>query len=82
MEDVYPHEVTHYLRRIQRDTAHERLMQLSIAHNPHTKDPNYLVALLKQPLDQREDPSYFQKDRMNHEDMYALKDLARQLKRR
>ena len=56
-------------------------MQLSIAHNPHTKDPNHLIALLKQQLEQREDPSYLQKERMNRDDMYALRELARQLRK-
>lgn len=76
LEEVYPDEVHYYLQHIQRDDVHERLMQLSVAHNPHSKDPNHLVSVLNQQLEQREDKGYLYQERMSRDDEQALKELV------
>jgi hypothetical protein len=75
--EVYPDELTFYFKRIQKDRIDERLTELAIIHNPHTKEPNKLINNWKKAKAQLDGRSYLQKEKMDAKDIKQFKDMQR-----
>lgn len=79
LEEVYIEEVEFFTKRIKRERASQRMVDLAIEHNPHTQDPNNLVQSFKNQLNEIDGKSYLQKEQMTKEDERQLKEVARRM---
>lgn len=80
LEEVYIEEVEYFSKRIKRERASQRMVDLAIEHNPHTQDPNNLIQSFKNQLNEIDGKSYLQKEQMTKEDERQLKEVARRMK--
>ncbi|GEK57126.1 hypothetical protein CHL76_02225 [Marinococcus halophilus] len=80
LNELYPDEINFYVTRVQRDRTNERITELAITQNPHTKDPSKLQKQFEKDLQKSEGRSYIDKEKMSKEDEKQLKAIAREMR--
>jgi hypothetical protein len=77
LDEIYPDELSFYFKRIQKDRINDRLTELAIIHNPHTKEPNTLINNYRKAQAQLDGRSYLHKERMDNSDVQQFKNIQR-----
>lgn len=73
---VYPDEIEYYMKRIRKEKVNDRLSMLALIHNPHVQDPKKLILEL-QKMAMDDDGKYYDKQRMEPEDMRQMDEIKR-----